>query len=505
MRTLALPLVLVFAACSPVASPCPSGQQTCAGQCVELASDSANCGACGTVCAAGSSCVASACIAACAANELRCSGTCVTPLTDPDHCGSCSTVCGLGTHCANGACVPSCASDQTLCSGQCTTTASDDEHCGSCTTACGAGQHCVVSSCAASCTAPQQLCGTACVNLTTDSQHCGACNTPCGPVAHGTAGCSASTCHVAACDLGFVDADGQYANGCELDVRTDLANCGGAGVVCTAGAHVATPACVGGVCGVATCAQGFADCDGVPGNGCEVDLQTTPEHCGACATVCTASPNATASCVAGQCAPACQPGFGNCDGVEANGCETNLDSPSSCGSCTNACSGPNAMFQCVSSACQVATCAQGFSDCDRSPTTGCEVHTAGDPLNCGTCGTICNLNHATASCNQGRCAVAQCTQGFSDCNNQPADGCETSVIGDPSNCGACGVVCALNHAMAGCTQGQCTIASCNPGSADCDGLALNGCETNTLVDHTDCGSCNHGCASNQNCVNGNCF
>jgi hypothetical protein len=318
---------------------------------------------------------------------------------------------------------------------------------------------------------------------------------------------------------------------------------------------VATPACVGGVCGVATCAQGFADCDGVATNGCEVGLQTTSDHCGACGTVCTATSNASASCVGGQCAPACQPGFGNCDGVAANGCELPLTSmgncggcgvtcapanglgscatatcqlafcnpgfadcdgtaangceasftsSATCGSCSNACSGPNAMYQCVASTCQVSACAQGFSDCDLSPATGCEVHTAQDPNNCGTCGTLCNLNHAAAICTQGQCSVAGCSPGFADCDNVAADGCEISLTTNPNNCGGCGVVCALNHAITGCAQSQCTIAACTGGFADCDAVAVNGCEVNTTLDRANCGSCNHPCASNQNCVNGNC-
>jgi hypothetical protein len=40
------------------------------------------------------------------------------------------------------------------------------------------------------------------------------------------------------------------------------------------------------VAGGCACAAGTGDCDGVPENGCETDLTSSPEHCGACTNVC---------------------------------------------------------------------------------------------------------------------------------------------------------------------------------------------------------------------------
>ncbi len=46
------------------------------------------------------------------------------------------------------------------------------------------------------------------------------------------------------------------------------------------------------------CDTGFMDCDGVPSNGCEINLQADPMSCGACGQVCTAG----APCGRGVCA-----------------------------------------------------------------------------------------------------------------------------------------------------------------------------------------------------------
>jgi hypothetical protein len=54
------------------------------------------------------------------------------------------------------------------------------------------------------------------------------------------------------------------------DHLSSVTSCGGCGVVCATGPH-ATPTCGTGACGIAARPAGFADCDGVASNGCEVD------------------------------------------------------------------------------------------------------------------------------------------------------------------------------------------------------------------------------------------
>ena len=59
--------------------------------------------------------------------------------------------------------------------------------------------------------------------------------------------------------------------------------------VCSAGT------CLAGL----SCPAGYADCDGISANGCEIDINADPSNCGVCGNVCIA-PNGT--CTDGVCA-----------------------------------------------------------------------------------------------------------------------------------------------------------------------------------------------------------
>src|SRR4051812_45303037 len=110
-----------------------------------------------------------------------------------------------------------------------------------------------------------------------------------------------------------------------------------------------------------------------------VSLNDPTFGCGS-ATTCEACafPNAHASCRDNKCAIAiCEIPFDNCDGNDANGCETNTDTNvERCGLCGNAChtsaGAANASAVCRSGVCGI-TCAAGFGDCDGNPANGCEA------------------------------------------------------------------------------------------------------------------------------------
>ena len=69
--------------------------------------------------------------------------------------------------------------------------------------------------------------------------------------------------------------------------------------------------------------------------------------------------------------------------------------------------------------------------------SGCETNVATNDRNCGTCGTICNAEGGSAVCDEGLCVVDDCFGSTADCNEDVSDGCETDIVDDPSNCGAC--------------------------------------------------------------------
>ena len=55
-------------------------------------------------------------------------------------------------------------------------------------------------------------------------------------------------------------------------------------------------------------------------------------------------------------------------------------------------------------------------------------------------GTAAVANAAVA-CGGGQCGIASCTTGYADCNTTFADGCEVSLPTDVDNCGTCNNVC----------------------------------------------------------------
>ena len=69
--------------------------------------------------------------------------------------------------------------------------------------------------------------------------------------------------------------------------------------------------CVRNAC-VLVCEAGRADCDALPGNGCEVDVTTSTDHCGGCNARCAARTNARTTCAAGACNYTCEASFADC-------------------------------------------------------------------------------------------------------------------------------------------------------------------------------------------------
>jgi hypothetical protein len=96
------------------------------------------------------------------------------------------------------------------------------------------------------------------------------------------------------------------------------------------------------------------------------------------------------------------------------------------------------------------TCMMGYADCDANPDNGCETFVVSDAKNCGACAKVCpTAKHASAACAASQCTLS-CDTGYLDCNMSPDDGCEAALLSDAMNCGACGQVCATT-----CESGLC--------------------------------------------------
>src|SRR5204863_9626401 len=84
------------------------------GRCVDLRTDSANCGACGN----GLTCQNGACMMpVCPNGTLPCNGQCVDVSTDPANCGGCGALCAPSFICAGGKCT--CQKGFAQCNGVC--------------------------------------------------------------------------------------------------------------------------------------------------------------------------------------------------------------------------------------------------------------------------------------------------------------------------------------------------------------------------------------------------
>lgn len=130
---------------------------------VDVDEDAANCGACGTVCAPGQTCIFGAC--GCAPNETRCGEapivTCTDLDTDPMNCGACGYACpGVWVPDAGEAvcrlahCELACPQGRADCDGRfengCETLiTTDPSNCGGCGSTCdrNLGQPCVNGAC----------------------------------------------------------------------------------------------------------------------------------------------------------------------------------------------------------------------------------------------------------------------------------------------------------------------------------------------------------------------
>lgn len=169
----------------------------------------------------------------------------------------------------------------------------------------------------------------------------------------------------------------------------------------------AAPLFIVGDCSSPDCPEGFGDCNGNVADGCETNLRTSDDHCGRCFAPCTRA-GAAAACRNGVCTSGdCLAGFGNCNGDDADGCETNLNrSTDHCGRCDNPCRVADGTGACVAGDCRVLSCNTNRGDCNGAPGDGCETNLTNDTAHCGRCFDACTapVGADPPVCGGGRCS-----------------------------------------------------------------------------------------------------
>ncbi len=495
-----------------------------------------HCGGCGEGCVpahGAGSCESGSClVTSCEDGWADCNGRaadgCETRLDGSDHCGGCGMTCRLAhvekTKCdgENGCAIDKscgeiegCTADApengcepgwSDCDGDAKNGCEADltrlSDCGRCDNSCvrpGTVSECKGGQCeVVRCTEGFARCGGdgMCRSVTSDARNCGGCDA----CPSDRAQCTGGRCTAEMCPPNRADCDGNDDNGCETDL-TNGSNCGACGRRCEI--PNASGACRGGVCGIGECNLGFRDCDGDPSNGCEVDARTN-DDCGECGRPCVA-PNAETSCSSGQCRiTSCGDGRADCNRAVADGCESDLRSPMTCGACENVCAQlPNVVSSsCDDSSCELV-CGTGRADCDGRTANGCEAD-LGTMTTCGRCGNDCSglANVRSASCEAGSCKNVVCDEGFADCNGDPSDGCERP-LNTLRDCGACDRACAPAHGTGNCSDRSCRLSECDQGFDDCNATAADGCET-ALSTAANCGQCGNACGSGGVCNNGSC-
>ena len=345
-------------------------------------------------------------------------------------------------------------------------------------------------------------CNGTCLDFSSNVANCGACGSVCPARSNATATCSSGVCGFT-CSSGYANCNQNAADGCETNLQSNVTSCGSCGTVCFTPVHAAAT-CSGGICGF-VCNSGYANCNQNAADGCEANLSNSTTNCGSCGAVCPVRANATATCSSSVCGFACNSGYANCNLNAADGCETNLQtSVLNCGICGILCLAPvHATATCSNGACGFA-CSSGYANCNLNVADGCETNLQSNVTNCGSCGTVCpERANSTATCSSGVCSVL-CNTGWGNCDATVTNGCETNLQTSVTNCGSCGTACARANATSTCSNGVCGF-SCNGGYADCNLDTTDGCEADLNLGTSNCGACGRSCAFGYACLAGTCF
>ena len=187
------------------------------------------------------------------------------------------------------------------------------------------------------------------------------------------------------------------------------------------------------------------------------------------------------TCEEGVCS--CPPGCDYCEGMCVT-YESYFDDPKNCGYCGNTCALPNTqLHSCEGGNCCPQACADGWKDCDESCANGCEWEVEQEKCNCVD--DDCDGDYdeqPLADCAPPKQCVdcfCQCPTGnplIMDCGDA---GC-VNIGTNPEHCGWCDNSCASmewpNVKTYGCQDLACAILMCDAGFFDTNEQPWDGCE-----------------------------
>jgi len=404
---------------------CPDGTSLCpGGTCADLQSSVSNCGTCGMECAdapnASPLCTEGACRLRCDAGFFNCdtmtANGCESRHRENANCGACGVACAADnamTSCLSGECaITLCTSGFEDCDGD------------------------AMNGCEA--------------NVASDPNTCGGCGTACpADPANAASTCTMGSCGVT-CDPGYADCDTNPANGCETFLGS-VDTCGGCAIRCDG----ATPVCSGSTATGFSCTAGCAAGETQCGSSC-VDLMTDAGNCNGCGNVCADPPRASPTCAGGACGFNCDAGYRDCNMDASDGCETSTTTTMNCNGCGNVCApAPDATIGCTMSGCAITACAGTKRNCDGMYANGCETNIATSPDHCGGCGVACvpGMRVTGVACEASSCVITSCEVGYADCDGDFATGCEQR-LGSKFHCSACDDRC-RGGGMNTCCDGVC--------------------------------------------------
>ncbi len=310
--------------CSLPWATCPTSKFPCD---IDLLNDNDNCGGCGISCSDGTplsnwSCVEGKCTFGCERGYADCDGDptngCEASLGDSSSCGDCGNKCPGDSDCQKNECVNGCLQGN-----------------------------------------KPDICDDECTNLDFDNYNCGTCGTVCDPTGPNLPplpddmyyGCGAGVCGRRRCAIpNAADCNGRVSDGCEVMLHTNE-NCNSCGDACPPGKECRQLSVMGSTFGCLCEDDGEALCP----RGC-TSLDDDPTNCGGCDRVCPGMyrPHFSAICTHGVCGGQCSDGYADCDKIAENGCEvdTRVDNRN-CGACGHACLPDQA---CSAGKCVVAPC-----------------------------------------------------------------------------------------------------------------------------------------------------